>query len=366
MLKLVSVPNGDYKVKVGTDLVSKEITLDPGGNGTGEVVVKGNLIVEGNTTTIQSTITTIQDPIITLNEGDPGTQGGISFRKSGIHINRGSGIPDSYMVFDEDISWQDGNGIPYDGAFNFFTEDYNQQGTRIELNQPIKTSGLIVPTGADLVFQGFGTTGVVRVLNDQYSQAIDPNSAGWTTGGDENILTNKAYVDWKIFDYIAKTGIPTVASIVTDPITGTEIVSTRITVRQEGVDGWETNPSQIDAQIDGLPVFRATLEDGFEFYNSTDAQGLRIKQYDGGTMLEGMGSNADLILTVSGTGSIRVLDDFLMVKNPNAPALPPPDSGTKLYAAEVGGGGTGLYAATSEGVDELASRRKAIIYGLLF
>jgi len=83
-------------------------------------------------------------------------------------------------------------------------------------------------------------------------------------------------------------------------------------------------------------------------------------------MLESMGSNSDLVLTVSGTGSIRILDDILMVKNVSEPALPPPNVGTKLYAGDVAGGGTGLYAATPEGRDEIASRRKAIIYGLLF
>ena len=55
-----------------------------------------------------------------------------------------------------------------------------------------------------------------------------------------------------------------------------------------------------------------------------------------------------------------------MTSNVSEPALPAPNTGTKLYGGPVAGGGTGLYAATDEGRDELASRRKAIIYGLLF
>jgi hypothetical protein len=367
MLKLVSVPNGDYKVKVGTALTPGEIILDPGGNSTGEVVIKGNLVVEGNTSTIESTITTIKDPIITLNEGDPGP--GVSFEKSGLHINRGAGVPDSYLTWDETLTWTDFQGVSHDGAFNSFTEEFNGQGQRIEVTQPIKTSGLIASTGHDIVMQGFGTTGVVRVYNNQYAEVIDSRSAGFTTGDDDDILTNKAYVDWKIGDYVNTVGIPSLAAIEFDPITGQEIVATRITVRQEGVNAWTQN-SQIDWKINGNEVFRATAEDGFEFY-ATDGgpgsgDGLRIKNTPDGTLLESFGTNTNLTLSVTGSGSVVVTDDFLMVRNAGDPALPPPGTGTKLYAAEVGGGGTGLYAATEEGRDELASRRKAIIYGLLF
>lgn len=360
MLRLVSVPDGDYKVKIQP---GGNITLDPGA--TGNVIVDGNLTVTGATTTVESTITTIKDPIITLNEGDPGTQGAISFRKSGLHINRGNGIPDTYIVHDEDITFTDAyTGTQSYGVINFFQETFTGGGTRIETPVPIKTNSIVLDQGTKFLFQGIAQSGTIEVDSASYTESIEPRAAGYFGNDDDKILTNKGYVDWKIIDYLNGTGVPTISSTLLDPVTFTPISSTSVTVRQEGVN-WLQN-SEIEMKIDDVTSFRATLEDGFEFYNAVDAEGLRIKAVDGGTMIEGMGSNSDLTLTVSGSGSIRILDDLLMVKNANEPALPPPDSGTKLYGGEVSGGGTGLYAATPEGRDELASRRKAIIYGLLF
>lgn len=360
MLRLVSVPDGDYKIK---SKPGGQIILSPGA--TGNVVVDGNLTVTGNTSTIESTITTIRDPIITLNEGDPGTQGGISFRKSGLHINRGNGIPDTYIVHDEDISWSDPQtGTVIDGVVNFFQESFTGGGTRIERPVPIKTGGIVVNAGQIFEFQGLGSTGTLSVDSSSYTETLDSRASGYFNEDSDKYLANKGYVDWKITDYLSLVGVPTIASTLADQITGAPILTTSVTVKQDGVN-WTQN-SQIEMGIDNVPVFRATLDDGFEFYNSIDAQGLRIKAIDGGTLLESMGSNSDLVLGVSGTGSIQILDDLLMNKNVSEPALPAPNTGTKLYGGEVGGGGTGLYAATDEGRDELASRRKAIIYGLLF
>ena len=39
---------------------------------------------------------------------------------------------------------------------------------------------------------------------------------------------------------------------------------------------------------------------------------------------------------------------------------------TLLYAATAGGGGTGLYFVDSSTSDELVSKSKAIVYGLIF
>ena len=87
MAKIVHVGDSNYKLKVKS---GGEIRLDTGDNA-GEVVVTGDLTVLGTHTTIESTVTTITDPVITLNEGDTGQ--GVSFNFSGIEINRGYTIP---------------------------------------------------------------------------------------------------------------------------------------------------------------------------------------------------------------------------------------------------------------------------------
>jgi len=57
-------------------------------NGTGTVTVNGNLVVTGNSSSIQSTNTSIKDNVITLNKGETGA--GVTLSYAGIEIDRGS------------------------------------------------------------------------------------------------------------------------------------------------------------------------------------------------------------------------------------------------------------------------------------
>lgn len=68
------------------------ITLRP------NVVVTGNLTVQGTTSSINTTDTTIKDRIITLNSGETGA--GITLNTSGIEIDRGSS-PKVYIQYNE-------------------------------------------------------------------------------------------------------------------------------------------------------------------------------------------------------------------------------------------------------------------------
>ena len=78
MSKIVKVQDGDYKLVVGSVNVQTgvptpgTITLDTNPNGTpgqGLVNIKGDLLVEGTTTTVNSETVTIEDNIIVLNTG---------------------------------------------------------------------------------------------------------------------------------------------------------------------------------------------------------------------------------------------------------------------------------------------------------
>lgn len=73
-------------------------------NTVGDAVMSGNLLVNGNMTvkgavsTIESTVTTIKDNVITLNKGEAGS--GVSLRYSGIDIDRGD-LARQRIVWDE-------------------------------------------------------------------------------------------------------------------------------------------------------------------------------------------------------------------------------------------------------------------------
>lgn len=76
-------------------------------------------------------------------------------------------------------------------------------------------------------------------------------------------------------------------------------------------------------------------------------------------------SNEDIQLIPSGTGRVAIEAPLKL----NDQALVPPASatGAKLvYADTAGGGGTGIYFVDGSTNDELVSKSKAIVYGLIF
>ena len=84
MSKFVNIPNGDYTVSVQSGGV---ITLNTGAE-TGYVKITGDLVVEGDTTTVQSENLKVKDNIIELNDGETGA--GVTLNTAGIKIDRGT------------------------------------------------------------------------------------------------------------------------------------------------------------------------------------------------------------------------------------------------------------------------------------
>lgn len=91
--------NGDYNIKAGD---GARITLDTGA-GAGEVRITGDLIVEGDTTTVEAENLNVEDNVITLNFGETGA--GVTKEYSGILVDRGT-EPSAALIWNENI------GIP--------------------------------------------------------------------------------------------------------------------------------------------------------------------------------------------------------------------------------------------------------------
>ena len=100
MSKFVNIPNGDYTVSVQSGGV---ITLNTGAE-TGYVKITGDLVVEGDTTTVQSENLKVKDNIIELNDGETGS--GITLNTAGIKIDRGTQT-DVNILFDEALTYND-------------------------------------------------------------------------------------------------------------------------------------------------------------------------------------------------------------------------------------------------------------------
>ena len=327
MSKYVNVPNGDYRVRVED---GGSITLDTGFN-EGQVVITGDLLVQGTTTTVESTVTTIADNIITLNAGE--TANGINNvngNDSGLEIDRGT-LSNAYVVFDEDITWRrPSDGVLQEGGFVFRNESANLVGIRTD---SISTGG------GDLYLINSGN-GVVSV-----SGTVDYE----LNVTDDDDITNKKYVDDAISFAFATVFLRQIGD-------GSDTI-TSITIDDEESTG---NPSQIKIDIDGDTV-STIYRDRWEF------EEVRIA----GTVIETISSNEDLILRAPGTGSVRVEDVFEIDYTPHtddgALAPIPPTEGIKIYTSNQYSGKSGIYFVNAEdNRDELVSKNRALLFGMLF
>ena len=113
MSKVLKIENGGYTVKVqsGQSIILDTARGNADGNNrpNGNVIVRGNLEVEGSTITVESVNTTLNDNILTLNKftatetqtnGIPATKNSVG----GIEIDRGN-YANAKFLFDENISW---------------------------------------------------------------------------------------------------------------------------------------------------------------------------------------------------------------------------------------------------------------------
>ena len=328
MSKFLNVPNGDYRVTVKT---GGTITLDTGFEN-GQVTITGNLVVQGTTTTVESTVTTIADNIITVNAGETGT--GVSLDTAGIMIDRGV-FSNAYMVFDENVVWRDPNTeTTMTGGFVF----KNEIGTLVGLRANSISTG-----GGDLylINSGAGVISVTGTTNYE-DQVVD-----------DDHITNKKYVDDAIATSFATVFLRQIGD-------GVDTVSS-ISIDDEETTGLA---SVINFSIDDNIVSRL-YADRWEFDE------IRIA----GTTIETLPSNEDLVLRSSGAGSVRIedtlhinavpdIDDILSI-NPLQPAAPA--NGAKIYVSDQYTGKTGIYFVNANNNrDELVSKNRALLFGMLF
>lgn len=76
-------------------------------------------------------------------------------------------------------------------------------------------------------------------------------------------------------------------------------------------------------------------------------------------------SNGNIVIAPNGTGQLQL--DTEAVRILNNPGTPSSESGyNKIYAATPSSGGTGLFFTNTTTSDELVSKSKAIVYGIIF
>jgi hypothetical protein len=338
MARIVKVQDDSYKLSVNS---GGTITLNTG-NQIGTVLVTGDLTVLGNTTSIQTANVEIEDKIILLNRGEVGA--GISptnSGKSGIQISRGS-RPDAFLIFDEAKNWLDTQtGTTRSGLF--IAKNENDELMGLQTNS-------ITTDGYNLNLLGTGTSVVNVTGTVNYEQQVLDYSAPGLPPLDPDIIPNIQAVT----DYVgAYFTINPPFKIQDSAIIGglTVLYDSFLAISDFEADG---GPSNLTLTLDNV-VNAAWFVDRFEVQN--------LKFYN--ATIESRLSNEDLVLRSDGTGCVGVDDHFKLYLQATDPASVV--DGVKLYGKNEAQGGTGLFFVNSENTqDELISKRKAIVYSMIF
>lgn len=326
MSKFVNVPNGDFTVKVQDN---GTIRLDTGA-GIGEVRVTGNLVIEGTTTTVNSTNLEIEDNILTLNRGE--TSNGVGEGTAGIQIDRGTASDgDAQILFDESIEHVNPNAPATQvyGTFKFVRTDGQMVGIRAPSIQSGGGSMYLDTQDNPILVTGSYLNYHNNIVNQDLDEA----------------LVHKYYVDTYVDATLNDLQISRIAS-------GNTIVEAT-----DATDG--LNESRVDFMMDSSVV--STF-----FPDRIELNEIRIKN----STISGTVSNGDLELEAPGTGTVLIKDVLQIAETPGTDdfAIDPlaPTNGVKVYAKSEGPGNTGLYYVnTNNERDELISRNRALLFGYL-
>lgn len=309
MSKIVKVSQSDYRLKVKD---SGTITLDTGFD-VGLVVITGDLLVKGNTTTIDTANLQIEDNIILLNKGEGAA--GVTEGTAGLEIDRGS-LANAQFLWDETID-----------KFAFRLDTGVLSG--------IVVGNIATDPTTNLQFDMQTGGGTLRIINSTgYESRVT----------DANDVPNRKFVT----DYVLASGGLALTDKIFFPLLGhvpgdedTILQAFETNIRFSVKSGGTLNQrAQITAQgltVDDINIFNDTIQNT---------------------------GNEDLILTAA-TNHVRI-DAILDLDDQT---VDPAATGgvSRIYSKSTGGAGkTGLFFTNNTTTDELVSKNRALLFSMLF
>jgi hypothetical protein len=320
MSRVLKVSQSNYRLQTAS---GGTITLDTGVD-VGTVIVTGDLVVQGETTTVNTTNLAIEDNIIVLNKNQVGE--GITLTapingQSGIQISRGN-RPAGQFLFDENVNHYDfPNTTNLGGTFVLKTSDGKKSGLQV---------ATIVNDGAsNLVFDMQASPGVLSIANSvNYYQRVtqDDHIPNWRT----------------ILNYVAASnGVATVDRMYFPP--GATFGS-----EDSKVQAFNTNiqfyvGQQIRATISPVGVSVNNINLFTDTITNTSANSLVLTAINNNVKI-------DAVLNLSDQG----IDPTVL------------SGSTKLYSRPtVGPGNSGLFFKNVNISDELVSRSRAVLLSIL-
>jgi hypothetical protein len=358
--------SGDYNIKAGE---GSTILLDTGPN-VGEVRVTGNLIVLGETLTVEATNLNVQDNIIILNYGETGQ--GVTLGYSGVQIDRGYNIdssqvaPTAFLWDEANETWQIAQGTPDDG--------FNYTDSKLKLSQILTDAAT---DDGDLILIGAGT-GVVKVIGtSNYEQQVLH----------DDDVPNKKYVD----DAIQSNPTFQITKDNTRVIVFDKDATLPGSAFSPAIGPYSSQPvnSQIAFIVDNKRVAAMTV-DHFEMRGLTifteDQVGTDIEANFGGNtnaenaeavVIQADNTNANIRLETNGTG--KVVISYAMSFEHHGSPVTQVGTTSILYGSTPGVGTTGLSfrntrpskeldgtVNASFTTDELISKNRALLFSMLF
>ena len=337
---VVRVP-GNYTIQA-----SPTITLDPsGGIGvtTGTVIINGSLNVLGKSTTISSTNANIKDNVLVLNAGESNSY--VTLGTSGLIIDRGNSasLSNAATLLFNDTAGNDG--------FSWHTSDISGRGI-FEFKagggvSAIRTNVIRIDESSAPRVGGYPRLNIFGSDNPGSVISVAGTANYETRVVDKDDIPNKAYVDIQIAANQAS--VDNIREIKQGP-NGSQ---TYVLLNDVSVTG---SPSNVQIGVNNSPI--ATFAAGSVLF-----PGLSFS-YNTMSSIDPSGI-ANLYLIPQGTGGVYVSNALRIVNNANAPISN--TNTTALYCTgTVGAGGTGVYYLNKNTSGEFISRKRAIIYGLIF
>jgi hypothetical protein len=146
--------------------------------------------------------------------------------------------------------------------------------------------------------------------------------------------------------------------------TSTEITSTdtAITDRVITLNDGETGAG-VTGGTSGLQIDRGTETDARIVFDESDDM-WKIDSGSGSLVAIATSSGGGIVVAPNGSGELQIDGTAIRVENSSAPSA---ETGyNKLYAGTVSSGGSGLFFVNDDASDELVSKSKAIVYGIIF
>jgi hypothetical protein len=320
MSRVLKVSQSNYRLQTAS---GGTITLDTGTD-VGTVIVTGDLVVQGETTTINTTNLSIEDNIIVLNKNQTGA--GITLAspisgRSGVEISRGT-RPAGQFLFDENVNHYDyPNTVNVGGTFVLKTNDGKKAGLQV---------ATIVNDGAsNLVFDMQSTSGVLSVAN--------------TTNYYQRVVNDNDIPNWKtITNYVAASnGVATVDRMYYP-------VSAAFGFEDSKIQAFNTNiqfyvGQQIRATISPVGVSVNNINLFTDTITNTSANNLVLTAINNNVKVDAVLNLTDQSLTPATVSGV-----------------------TKLYStATVGPGKSGLFFKNVNTSDELVSKNRAVLLSIL-